>query len=197
MIIDCNSNFTCVVWRMKKLHTGSIFIFLEVAPLEVFASPPPDFLFWVDLDVGVALWVCTDGVGLAGLLSTGSLLGTSCFGASSGDGRSSSCWTKQIQRLVIRFAKVSHLLWKNMRVLRRIVIITSVLLSSTSDSFSPAARRSSFFSSWPDLLKLSLPPSSFSLSSCEYYDGNQISHLMNGELVILVKATACADLVIA
>ena len=125
----------------------------------------------------------------------------SCFGASSGDGRLSSCWTKQIQRWVlfhkIRFANASHLLWKNMWVLRRIVIITSVLLSSTSDSFSPAARQSSFFSSWPDLLKLSLPPSSFSLSSCEYYDGNQISHLMNGELVILVKATACADLVIS
>ena len=43
-LYDCNSNFTCVVRRMKKLHTGSIFIFLEVAPLEVFASPPPDFL---------------------------------------------------------------------------------------------------------------------------------------------------------
>ena len=129
-LYDCNSNFTCVVWRTKKLHTGSIFIFLEVAPLEVFASPPPDFLFWVDLDEDVVLWACADGVGLSGLLSTGSLLGTSCFGASSGDGRSSSCWTKQIQRWIlfhkIRFAKVSHLLWKNMWVLRRIVIITSV-----------------------------------------------------------------------
>jgi len=26
-LYDCNSNFTCVVRRMKKLHTGSIFIF--------------------------------------------------------------------------------------------------------------------------------------------------------------------------
>ena len=34
-LYDSNSNFTCVVCRMKKLHTGSIFIFLAVAPLEV------------------------------------------------------------------------------------------------------------------------------------------------------------------
>lgn len=79
-----------------------------------------------------------------------------------------------------------------MQVLRRIVIITSVFLSSVSDSFSPAARRSSFFSSWPDLLKLPLLPNSFSFSSCEYYDRNKIWHL---SMVPQVKVAASEDLV--
>jgi len=111
-LYDCNSNFTCVVRRMKKLHTGSIFIFLEVAPLEVFASPPPDFLLsgfgWRCGALSVRV-VLEQVLAMVGYLPVGQ---------------------KQIQRWFlfhkIRFAKVSHLLWKNMWVLRRIVIITSV-----------------------------------------------------------------------
>jgi hypothetical protein len=106
-VYDRSLKLSRVECKSKKLHTGSVFIFLEAAALEVFAPPPPDLLFWVALDGGVGSWACADGVGLARLLSTCSFLGTtSCFGAHSGDDGSSSCWMKHLQ-IWILFHKIA------------------------------------------------------------------------------------------
>ena len=60
----------------QSLLTDSTFTFFEAVPPDVFASSPPDFLFCLDFDAGGVLRACPDeGVGLAGLLSTGSSFG--------------------------------------------------------------------------------------------------------------------------
>jgi hypothetical protein len=64
------------MYSEQSLLTDSTFTFFEAVPPEVLASSPPAFLFCLDFDAGGVLRACPDeGVGLAGLLSTGSSFG--------------------------------------------------------------------------------------------------------------------------